>query len=131
MHDKSVTLLKQYVCGGGGALIIDPETSRLQTAFRWCKFRGLGLLPGLHNFSTAGLLESATTYHRLCDSASPVLMATGFVNGKGNFRHPTESTPLIRSPKNLSQVIMSATPTTVPYLVHIHEQGASGQMGEV
>ena len=31
--------------------------------------------------------------------------------GKGNFRLPTESTPLNRSPKNLSQVITSATPT--------------------
>ena len=34
--------------------------------------------------------------------------------GDGNFRPPTESTPLYRSPKNLSQVITSATPTAVP-----------------
>jgi len=34
--------------------ICDPETSRLQTAFRWCKFKGLGLLPGPHNFSLPG-----------------------------------------------------------------------------
>ena len=52
--------------------------------------------------------------HRLRGSASPVLTATGFVNGKGQFSTPTESTPLNRSPKNLSQVIMSATPTAVP-----------------
>ena len=53
-------------------------------------------------------------YHRLRGSASPVLTATGFINGKGQFLTPTESTPLNRSPKNLSQVITSATPTAVP-----------------
>ena len=52
--------------------------------------------------------------HRLRGSASDVLTATGFVNGKGQFSTPTESTPLNRSPKNLSQVITSATPTAVP-----------------
>ena len=51
-------------------------------------------------------------HHRLRGSASPVLTATGFVNGKG--QSPTESTPLNRSPKYLSQVITSATPTVVP-----------------
>jgi len=29
-----------------------------------------------------------TVYHGLCRSASPVLMATGFVNGKGQFMTP-------------------------------------------
>ena len=53
-------------------------------------------------------------HHRLRGSASPVLTATGFVNGKGQFSTSTESTPLNRSPKHLSQVIMSATPTAVP-----------------
>ena len=53
-------------------------------------------------------------YHRLRGSASPVLTATGFVNGKGQFSTPTKSTPLNRSPKNLSQVITSATPTAQP-----------------
>ena len=53
-------------------------------------------------------------FHRLRSSASPVLTATGFVNGKGQFSTPTESTPLNRSPKNLSQVITSATPTAAP-----------------
>jgi len=42
-----------------------------------------------------------------------VLTATGFVCGKGNFRPPTIVT-LNRSPKNLSLVIMSVTPTAVP-----------------
>jgi len=52
--------------------------------------------------------------HRLRGSASPVLTATGFVNGKGRFSTRTESTPLNRSPKHLSQVITSAIPTAVP-----------------
>ena len=43
--------------------------------------------------------------------------------GNGNFRPPTESTPLNRSPKNLSQVITWATPTAVPNLVHSRPRG--------
>jgi len=42
-----------------------------------------------------------------------VLTATGFVNEKCQFSTPTESTPLHRSPKKLSQVITSATPTAL------------------
>jgi len=42
-------------------------------------------------------------------SASPVLTATGFVTGRGQFLTPTVSTPLDRLPKNLLLVIMSAT----------------------
>ena len=51
--------------------------------------------------------------------------------GDGNFRPPTDSTPLDRSPKNLLLVITSATPTAVPDLVQIRPRGASGQMGEI
>jgi len=40
-------------------------------------------------------------HHGLRVSASPVLTATGFVNGRWQFSTPTESTPLDRSPKNL------------------------------
>ena len=69
--------------------------------------------------------------HWLRGSASPVLTATGFVNGRGQFSTPTESTPLDRSPKNLLLVITSATPTAVPNLVQIRPRGASGQMGEI
>ena len=47
--------------------------------------------------------------HGLRGSASPVLTATGFVSGRGQFLTPTESTPLDQSPKNLLLVIMSAT----------------------
>ena len=70
-------------------------------------------------------------YHGLRGSASPVLTATGFVNGRWQFSTPTESTPLDRSPKNLLLVITSATPTAVPNLVQIRPRGASGQMGEI
>ena len=55
--------------------------------------------------------------HGLRGSASPVLTATGFVNGRWQFSTPTESTPLDRSPKNLLLVITSVTPTAVPNLV--------------
>ena len=57
-----------------------------------------------------------TGNHGLRGSASPVLTATGFVNGRWQFSTPTESTPLHRSPKNLVQVITSAAPTAVPNL---------------
>ena len=52
--------------------------------------------------------------HRLRGSASPASTATGFVNGKWQFSTLTDSTALDRSPKYLSQVITSATPTAVP-----------------
>jgi len=73
----------------------------------------------------------ATSNHGLRGSASPVLTATGFVNGRWQFSTATESTPLDRSPKNLVQVITSAAPTAVPNLVQIRPRGASGQMGEI
>ena len=69
--------------------------------------------------------------HGLRGSASPVLTATGFVNGRWQFSTPTESTPLDRSPKKLLLVIMSATPTAVPNLVQIRAREASGQMGKI
>jgi len=43
-----------------------------------------------------------------------VLTATGFVNGKGQFSNPYRIDTLNRSPNNLSQVIMLATPTAMP-----------------
>jgi len=60
-------------------------------------------------------------------SASPVLTATGFVNGRWQISTPTESTPLDRSPKNLVQVITSAAPTAVPNLVQIRPRGLLGK----
>jgi len=60
------------------------------------------------------ILLSVPCYHRLRGSASPVLTATGFVNGKWQFSTRTESTPFNLSPNNLSQVITLATPMAVP-----------------
>jgi len=62
-------------------------------------------------------------------SASPVLTATGLVNGTWQFSTPppTESTPLNGSPKNLIQVTMSVAPTTVPNLVQIRPCGLLGK----
>ena len=65
--------------------------------------------------------------HGLRGSASPVLTATGFVTGRGQFSTPTESTPLDRSPNNLLLVITSATPTAVPNLVQIRPRGLLGK----
>ena len=72
-----------------------------------------------------------TGNHGLRGSASPVLTATGFVNGRWQFSTPTESTPLDRSQKKLLLVITSVTPTAVPNLVQIRPRGASGQIGEI
>ena len=58
-------------------------------------------------------------------------MATGFVNGRGQFLTPTESTPLDQSPKNWLLVVTSATPTSMPNLVQIRPWGASGRMDEI
>ena len=49
-------------------------------------------------------------YYELRGSASPVLTATGLVNGRWQILTPTESTPLDRSPKTLVQVITSCGP---------------------
>jgi len=46
--------------------------------------------------------------------ASPVLTATGFVNGKGQFSTPHRIYTPQPITKNLSQAITSATPTDVP-----------------
>ena len=71
------------------------------------------------------------SHHGLRGSASPVLTATGFDNGRGQISTPTESTPLDRSPKNLLLAIMSVNPMAVPNSVQIRQQGASGRMGEI
>jgi len=47
--------------------------------------------------------------------------------GDGNFRPPTESTPLDRSSKKLLLVITSSTPTAVPNLVQIRPRGLLGK----
>jgi len=71
------------------------------------------------------------SYHGLRGSASPVLTATGFVNGRWRqFSTPTESTPLTNNEKKLLLVIRSATPTAVPNLVQIRPRGAFGRKAE-
>jgi len=50
--------------------------------------------------------------------------------GNGNFRPPTESTPL-NDRQKLTQVITSATPTAVPNLMHIVRPRGSEWMGEI
>ena len=59
-------------------------------------------------------LKKRVTNHRLRGSASPVLTATGFVNGKGQFSTPHRIDTPQPITKNLSQMITSATPTAVP-----------------
>jgi len=52
-------------------------------------------------------------------------MATGFVNGRGQFSTPHR----VHTPKNVLLVIRptSATPTAVPYLVQIRPRGLLGK----
>ena len=52
-----------------------------------------------------GIINDILLDHRLRGSASPVLTATGLVNGKWQFWPPTESTPLNRSPKNYGDYV--------------------------
>jgi len=77
------------------------------------------------------LTRASRFYHGLRGSASPVLTATGCVNGRWQFSTLTESTPLYRSPKNLVQVITLAALTAVPNLVQISPRGDSRQMDEI
>ena len=64
-----------------------------------------------------------------------MLLATGFVNRRGQFLPPPhrvhESTPLHRSQKYLLLVITSLTPTAAPNFVQIRPRGDSGQMGKI
>jgi len=72
-------------------------------------------------------------HHGMRGSASPVLTATGFVNGRWQFSTPHRIHTLDRSPKNSVQVITAAVPAAVQNLVQIRPLGwgASGQMGEI
>ena len=80
-----------------------------KTTGRWATLQPVCL------YQTLGMIVYSMFHyhHRLCGSASLMLTATDFVIGKGQFSTPTVSTPLNRSPNNLSQVTMSATPTAV------------------
>jgi len=69
-------------------------------------------------------------HHGMRGNASPVLTATGFVNGKWQFLTPYRIDTSQLTIKSLSQVITSATPPAVPDLAHIRPRGASGRMAE-
>jgi len=103
--------------------------SRLSANSGW----SFAALPHIFSRSRTSSLLSIwqLLYNGLRGIASPVLTATGFVNGRWQFSTPTESTPLDQSPKKLVQVITSAAPTAVTNLVQIRPRGASGQMGEI
>jgi len=58
---------------------------------------------------------------------SAVLTADGLVNGNPPFSTTTESMPLNRLPKNLSQVITSTTFTAAQNLVEIPNEGLLGK----
>ena len=68
--------------------------------------------------------------HRLRCSASIVLTATAWRSQKNGKIWPlTDSKPLGRLPKKLSQMIGSAKRPAVPNLVEIGSRGSSGEMG--
>jgi len=65
-------------------------------------------------------------------TASPVLTATGFVNGRWQFSTPHRTNTPRPITKKLVQVITSAAPAAAaPNLVQIRQWGASGQTGEI
>ena len=70
-------------------------------------------------------------YHRLRGSASPVLTATGFVNGKGQFSTPHR----IDTPQPITKKIVTGDYVGDPYgcakLGAYPSRGASGHMGEI
>ena len=51
--------------------------------------------------------------------------------GEGNFRPPTESTPLDRSPTKLVANDYVGDPYGVPNWMQIRSRGASGRMNEI
>jgi len=59
--------------------------------------------------------DTSAIYHGLRGSASPVLTATGLVNGKCQILTPYRIEATNRSLQNLSQVITSATPTCAKF----------------
>jgi len=69
--------------------------------------------------------------HRLRSSASPVLTATGFVNGKGQFSTPQR----IDTPQPITKNIVTGDYVGNPYgcrkLGAYASTGASGHMGEI
>ena len=103
----------------------------MRSALHWKGLKSSLLCCGLTDLLHARRFFCRPNYEfGLRVSASRVLTATGFVNGRWQLSTPTDSTPLDRSPKNLVQMITSAAPTAVPNLVQTRE-GGSVQMGEL
>ena len=103
----------------------------MRSALHWKGLKSSLLCCGLTDLLQARRFLCRPNYEfGLRVSASRVLTATGFVNGRWQLSTPTDSTPLDRSPKNLVQMITSAAPTAVPNLVQTRE-GGSVQMGEL
>jgi len=87
-------------------------------------------LPNDESRSSKKNKHGVKIHHRLRVSVSPVLTATGLVSVKMEINFdPTDSTPLNRSPKYFSEVITSATPTSVPNLAYILPLEALAQIG--
>jgi len=72
---------------------------------------------GCRQCSQQDVIKTVSIIITGCASASPVLTATGFVNGRWQFSTPHRINTLDRSPKKLVQVIMSSAPTATPNLV--------------
>ena len=78
--------------------------------------------------STVGYTITLNSYHGLRGSASPVLTATAWpCKWEMEIFDPHRIHTLNRPPKNLSQVITSATPTSMPHLVEIRSWGLLGK----
>lgn len=77
--------------------------------FQLLQFMCATLEQKLSRISFALPVEAYVNIVITCGEASTVLTATDLDSGKGEFRSPTESTLLNRSPINLLQVIKSVT----------------------
>jgi len=77
------------------------------------------------------LLNDKVFDHRLRGSASPVLTATGFVNGIGQFSTPHR----IDTPQPITKIFVTGDYVGNPYgcakLGAYPSMGASGHMGEI
>ena len=74
------------------------------------------------------IISTVNSYHGLRGSASPVLTATAWpCKWEMEIFDPHRIHTLNRPPKNLSQVITSATPTSMPHLVEIRSWGLLGK----
>ena len=71
------------------------------------------------------------SYHRLCGSASTVLMATDQVNGRWRILTPHRIETHEPTATKFRTIDYVRERTPKPNLVQIHALGASGHMGEI